>query len=88
MKRRGLVRLEVQASHRDAALIKQIASALRGDRDDSRAVRARLNRALAAESRPGLKALLAAAPLEGIDLARRRRPARAVAGQVERPPCS
>lgn len=71
MKRRGFVRVEVQVRKEDADLVRSVASALA---DPERAAEARallrLNfRPLPAE---GLKALLAAAPLEGIDIDRPR----------------
>jgi len=78
LRRQGLVRLEVQAPREDAPLIRRIASALRRERDDVAAVRARLNRALGSEDHLGLKELLAAAPLEGIGLERNRTPARPI----------
>ncbi len=64
--RRGLVRLEVRVRKEDAALVRGLANALS---DPARAAetRAALQQRLAPA---GLKALLAAAPLEGIDLTR------------------
>ncbi len=72
LKERGIVRLEVQTPEADKALIRKIASLLRGDPARAAWVRARLRRAISDDSNPGLKALLASAPLEGIDLTRDR----------------
>ncbi len=69
---RGLVRLEVQASKADKALIRKVANLLRGDPARAAEVRARLQQIIGEEPRPGLKALLASAPLEGLDLTRDR----------------
>jgi hypothetical protein len=65
----GFVRVEVQVRRDDAALLRAVAAALADPRRaaDARAVlRARI------AGRGGLKALLAAAPLEDVDLARPR----------------
>ncbi len=72
LRERGLVRLEVQASEIDKALIRRVASLLRGDPARAAEVRMRLQQAIGEEPKPGLKALLASAPLEGIDLTRGR----------------
>ncbi len=77
-RRQGLMRLEVQVSRDDAPLIKRIARALRGDLREATSVRARVNKAIETEGVSGLKELLAAAPLAGVNLARRRTPARPV----------
>jgi hypothetical protein len=71
MKRRGLVRLEVRVRRPDAALVRGVAEALN---DPSREVEARaiLRERFIRRPGKGLKALLAAAPLNGIDLRRRR----------------
>lgn len=55
----------------DAVLVRQVARVLRGEPGAATALRARVRQALASGERPGLKALLALAPLEGIDLVRR-----------------
>ena len=70
-KRQGIVRLEVHVRKDDAALIRGVANALS---DPAREVDARalLRERFAAVKGKSLKALLAAAPLEGIDLTRRR----------------
>jgi len=77
LKRRGVVRVEVHVRKEDAALIRRVARALD---DPQRAAEARavLRAHFAPESARGLKALLAAAPLEGIDLTRSRDPGRSV----------
>lgn len=71
MKRDGFVRVEVRVKKQDAALVRRVASAL-GDPvrgDEARAVLSERFAQLPAED---LKALLEAAPLEGIDLDRPR----------------
>lgn len=73
LKQRGLVRVEVQAKESDAPLIRQIAKVLRDD--PSRAAKARVVLRQVVGTRfegLSLKQLLAAAPLEGIDLSRPR----------------
>jgi hypothetical protein len=71
MKRRGLVRVEVQVRREDASLVRSVAGALT---DPAYAVEARamLRERFAARDVKGLKALLADAPLEGVDLERIR----------------
>ncbi len=71
MKRRGIVRLEVHVRKDDAALVRSIVGALAdpGTGPDARAL---LRARFPARGARGLKALLAAAPLEGIDLERNR----------------
>ena len=71
LKRRGIVRLEVHVRKADAALVRGVVEAL-GDPRRGADTRAMLRERLTAGGRRGLKALLAAAPLGGIDLARRR----------------
>ena len=68
LRRRGLVRLEVQVPAGDALLVRRVAGALRGEPEAATALRARVRGALASGERLGLKALLASAPLDGIDL--------------------
>jgi hypothetical protein len=77
-KRRGVVRLEVHVRKDDAVLIRGVAKALS---DPARATEARslLRERFGAFPGRGLKALLAAAPLEGIDLTRERDVGRDVA---------
>jgi hypothetical protein len=71
LKRRGVVRVEVQVRKEDAALVRGVAQALSDPAREAEA-RALLRERFAATEAKGLKALLAAAPLEGIDLARER----------------
>lgn len=69
MKRKGMVRVEVQVGKKDASLVRKLASALT---DDAHApsVRSLLQQHFSKAERPRLKDLLAAAPLEGIELIR------------------
>jgi hypothetical protein len=69
-KRRGFTRLEIKVRKADAALIRGVARALADPARETRA-RAALRREFGGGAM-GLKALLVAAPLEGIDLARER----------------
>jgi len=71
LKRRGVVRVEVHVRKDDAALIRGVARAL-VDPQQADEARALLRARFAADEAKGLKALLAAAPLEGIELARVR----------------
>ncbi len=66
-KQRGVIRLEVHVRKDDAGLIRKVAKALY---DPVRATEARalLRECLGAPQANGLKELLAAAPLEDIDL--------------------
>lgn len=70
MRQRGLRRVEVQVRDEDAALIRAVASAL-ADPARADAARAALRGGVLAKGRD-LKALLEAAPLEGLDLERSR----------------
>jgi hypothetical protein len=72
------VRLEVKVSRDDAPLVRRVVHALRDDRGEAASVRDRLNKAIGADRVLGLKELLAAAPLEGVDLSRSRRRPRPV----------
>jgi len=69
MARRGFVRVEVSVSKDDASLVRDVAAALS---DPARRAAARLliRQRLVEPPRVSLKALLASAPLEGIDLDR------------------
>jgi len=67
MKRKGFFRLEVQVRKDDAALVRSVVNAL-ADPEHEAETRALLRERFAAQPTLGLKALLAAAPLEGIDL--------------------
>ena len=71
MKGKGLLRLEVQVRKDDAALVRSVVSAL-ADPEREAETRALLRERFAAPPALGLKALLAAAPLEDIDLSRAR----------------
>jgi hypothetical protein len=69
LKRQGISRVEVQVLKEDAALIRGVAKAL-ADPEQERKARALLREHFAPSCAQGLKALLASAPLEGIDLSR------------------
>jgi hypothetical protein len=71
LKRRGVVRLEVHVHKDDAALLRGVAKAL-ADPERGGKARALLREHFWAGKAEGLKALLASAPLEGIDLSRDR----------------
>ena len=71
LKRRGMVRLELQVRKSDVALVRGVAQALADPAREAEA-RALLRERFGAAKAKGLKALLAAAPLEGIDLTRKR----------------
>lgn len=77
MKRRGLVRVEVQVRKEDAGLVRGVASALS---DPGRAAETRrlLREQVTGRPADGLKALLEAAPLEGLGLERSRDTGRAL----------
>lgn len=69
--RKGFVRVEVSVLKEDANLVRRVASALS---DPSRQAEARslLRQGFADQPKVSLKALLASAPLDGIDLERSR----------------
>ncbi len=71
LKRRGVVRLEVQVHKDDAPLVREIVNALADPKRGGEA-RSLLRSGFGAGKAAGLKALLAAAPLGGIDLRRNR----------------
>ena len=75
--RQGFVRVEVNVRKEDAGLVRRVASALS---DPSRQAEARmlLRQRFVKPSNMSLKALLASAPLDGIDLDRSRDPGRKV----------
>jgi hypothetical protein len=77
MERRGFVRVEVSVRKEDASLVRSVASALS---DPSRQAEARrlLQQRFIEPSKIDLKALLASAPLDGIDLYRSPDPGRDV----------
>ena len=76
-KRQGIVRVEVQVRKEDASLMRSVAQALGDPRREVEA-RSLLKARFGTPVPVGLKALLAAAPLEGIDLDRPRSSGRAV----------
>lgn len=69
--RRGFVRVEVNVSKDDASLVRQVAAAL-SDPARQAAARTPLRQRFAELPKVRLKALLASAPLDGIDLDRAR----------------
>lgn len=69
--RQGFVRVEVQVRREDAGLVRDVASAL-GDPAREAETRSILRERISPARTGGLKALLAAAPLDGIDLDRPR----------------
>jgi len=71
LERRGFVRVEVNVRKEDATLVRRVASALS---DPSRQVKTRalLRQRFVEPPKASLKALLASAPLDGIDLDRSR----------------
>lgn len=69
--RQGFVRVEVQVRKGDAALVRDVATAL-GDPEREAETRAILREKIATPRGGGFKALLASAPIEDIDLARTR----------------
>jgi hypothetical protein len=71
LKRRGVVRLEVHVRKDDAPLVRSVVKAL-GDPDREADARALLRERFGATKPTSLKALLASAPLAGIDLTRER----------------
>ena len=71
MKRKDFVRLELQVPSDDAALLRRVARAL-GDSKHAKEIRILMQNHFARRRIKGLKALLAAAPFEGLDLERAR----------------
>jgi len=69
--RQGFVRVEVNVRKEDAGLVRQVAAAL-SDPTREEAARALLRQRFVEPARSSLKALLASAPLEGIELDRPR----------------
>ncbi|MCY4097893.1 MAG: hypothetical protein OXF40_06490 [Rhodospirillales bacterium] len=69
--RQGFVRVEIQIRKEDASLMRDVASAL-VDPEREAETRAVLREKIAAPRPGGLKALLASAPLDGVDLERSR----------------
>jgi hypothetical protein len=78
VKRQGVVRVELRLREEDAALLRGVVHALTDPAREAR-TRAVLNECVAAPAQIGLKALLAAAPLEDVTLERPRDMGRAVA---------
>ena len=68
LKRRGIARIEVRVRKDDVALVRGVVAAL-SDPERETETRAMLRRRFAAKP-AGLKALLAEAPLEGVELDR------------------
>ena len=77
LRRRGVVRVEVHVRKADAPLVRGVVRAL-SDPDREQEARAILRERFGAGQARGLKALLAAAPLEGVELDRGLDPAREV----------
>ena len=71
LKRQGVVRVEVSVRKDDALLVRGVVKAL-NDPDQRSEARNLLREHFGDAKSKGLKALLAAAPLEGIDLSRPR----------------
>ena len=71
LKQRGMARLEVSVRKDDATLVRNVVRALASPEQEQTA-RALLREHFGSGPAEGLKSLLAAAPLEGIDLSRRR----------------
>ncbi len=71
LKKRGLVRLEVSVRKDDAPLVRGVVRAL-GDPQRGGKTRRLLREHFGSAHAAGLKALLAAAPLDGVDLTRDR----------------
>ena len=77
MRSRGLQRIEVQVRGEDAPLVRAVAAALT-DPDQASEARTLLRRRFGPEPARSLKDLLAAAPLDDIDLTRSRNAGRAI----------
>lgn len=69
--RQGFVRVEVLVRKEDARLLREVASAL-GDPTREAEVRTILREKVVSGHKGGMKALLASAPLEGINLERQQ----------------
>lgn len=77
LRERGIKRVEIEAAEADASLIRQLAKLLReGGATAERARRELID--IVAPGSPGLKELLASAPLAGIRIARSRDRARKI----------
>lgn len=77
LRSRGLQRVEVQVRGEDAPLVRAVAAAL-ADPAQANEARALLQHRFGPEPTRGLKDLLAAAPLDDIDLTRPRNTGRAI----------
>jgi hypothetical protein len=77
LERQGIVRLEVQVRKQDVALVRGVVGALADPAREAEA-RSLLRERFAPRPPVDLKALLAAAPLEGVDLERQGDTGRAV----------
>ncbi len=71
MRRKGFTRVEVRVRAQDAALVREVASAL-GDPKRAEATRAILQKQVAAHPVKSFKDHLASAPFEGIEIIRPR----------------
>lgn len=71
LKRQGIIRIELLVREEDAGLVRSVAHALADPARQTQA-RALLRERFGGSPHGGLKALLAAAPLDGIDLSRDR----------------
>ena len=71
LKQQGMARLEVNVRKDDATLVRNVVRALSSPEQEQTA-RALLREHFGSRPAEGLKALLAAAPLEGIDFSRER----------------
>ena len=71
LKQQGMARLEVNVRKGDATLVRNVVRAL-SSQVEGQAARALLREHFGSRQAEGLKALLAAAPLEGINLSRKR----------------
>jgi hypothetical protein len=71
LKHQGMARLEVNVRKDDAALVRNVVRAL-STPEQEKTARALLREHFGSKQAEGLKALLAAAPLEGINLGRDR----------------
>lgn len=69
--------MEVEAAETDASLIRQLAKVLRAGGEKAEETRRQLTE-LVAPNGPGLKELLASAPLAGIRITRSRDPGRSL----------
>ncbi len=78
MAQQGFVRVEVSVHHTDADLVRRVAAAL-ADPARQAAARALLRQRFGEQPHLSLKALLASAPLDGIELVRDRDTGRDVA---------